>query len=151
MEAKLIVINGKTNKREVRLRFPMTIGRGRMCRLCIAHPMISRQHCELFESNGLVMVRDLGSLNGTFVGDKRIAEEAMPVKPGDLLTVGPVTFRAVYRAEGGPRGGDASWNAGGRTVEGQPPGLSDSARGPMKPPKRGPDPDDDDTARPRKR
>ena len=48
----------------------------------------------------MLMVRDLGSLNGTFVGETRIAEQAMPVKPGDLITVGPVTFRAVYRASG---------------------------------------------------
>ena len=65
----------------------------------MGHPLVSRQHCEVFEADGLLMVRDLGSLNGTFVGETRIAEQAMPVKPGDLLTVGPVTFRAVYRCE----------------------------------------------------
>ena len=37
----------------------------------------------------MLMVRDLGSLNGTFVGDMRLCEQAMPVKPGDLFTVGP--------------------------------------------------------------
>jgi pSer/pThr/pTyr-binding forkhead associated (FHA) protein len=40
------------------------------------------------------MVRDLGSLNGTFVNNQRITEAA--VEPGELLTVGTVTFRAIY-------------------------------------------------------
>ena len=44
---------------------------------------------------GRLRVRDLGSLNGTFVGSKRIEDAEVP--PGELLTVGTVTFRAVYR------------------------------------------------------
>jgi pSer/pThr/pTyr-binding forkhead associated (FHA) protein len=44
------------------------------------------------------MVRDLGSLNGTFVRNERIAGDA-PLPPGELLTVGAVTFRAVYEEE----------------------------------------------------
>jgi hypothetical protein len=151
VEAKLVVVGGEAQPRQYDLQLPMIIGRSRHTDLMLGHPLVSRQHCEVFEANGMLMVRDLGSLNGTFVGDKRLAEQAMPVKPGDLLTVGPVTFRAVYHAEGVKRGGSASWNAEGRTIEGPPPGLSDSARGPMKPPKRGRNGDDDDTAPPRKR
>jgi len=41
------------------------------------------------------MVRDMGSLNGTFVGESRITIETA-LEPGDLLTIGSVTFRAVY-------------------------------------------------------
>ena len=38
-----------------------------------------------------------------------------PIKPGDLLSVGPVTFRAVYRAgESQPK--NAQWNATGPTL-----------------------------------
>jgi predicted component of type VI protein secretion system len=63
----------------------------------LPHPLVSRQHCELFETNGRLMVRDLGSLNGTFVNNERISEAALP--PGELLTVGAVTFRAVYSVQ----------------------------------------------------
>jgi hypothetical protein len=42
------------------------------------------------------MVRDLGSLNGTFVNNQRITEAPLPA--GELLTVGTVTFRAMYDA-----------------------------------------------------
>ena len=40
------------------------------------------------------MVRDLGSLNGTFIGSERVTEALLPA--GGLLTVGTVTFRALY-------------------------------------------------------
>ncbi len=60
----------------------------------LTHPLVSRRHCELVEKDGHVLVRDLQSLNGTFVGSDRI-EEAI-LWPGDLLTVGTVTFRAMY-------------------------------------------------------
>jgi hypothetical protein len=49
----------------------------------------------LFESSGKLCVRDLGSLNGTYVNNERITESTV-LPSGDLLTVGSVTFRAVY-------------------------------------------------------
>lgn len=46
------------------------------------------------------MVRDMGSLNGTYVGSHRI-EGDHELQPGDLLTVGIVTFRAALSNEDG--------------------------------------------------
>ena len=69
----------------------------------------------MFEANGLLMVRDLGSLNGTFVGETRIAEKAMPVKPGEMLTIGPVTFRAEYLPNGPNHGKSSTWETQGPT------------------------------------
>ena len=63
------------------------------------------------------MVRDLGSLNGTFVNNERITESALG--PGELLTVGTVTFRAVYEAEepsGSGSGGKAKAGKSDKTV-----------------------------------
>jgi hypothetical protein len=98
MEAKLAVVAGNTSKSEIRLQLPTTIGRGTGSGLCIAHPMISRRHCELSEQDGLLMLRDLDSLNGTFLGQQRISEAAL--RPGDRFTVGPITFRAEYEYDG---------------------------------------------------
>ena len=58
---------------------------------------MSREHCQLYEELGRTYVRDLGSLNGTFVGGQRV--ETAPLPPGELLTVGSVTFRAIYGEE----------------------------------------------------
>jgi pSer/pThr/pTyr-binding forkhead associated (FHA) protein len=115
VEAKLVVVSGDTQARQYDLQLPTVIGRSRTTDLRVPHPLVSRQHCEVFESNGILMVRDLGSLNGTFIGETRIAEGPTPIKPGDLLSVGPVTFRAVYRAgESQPK--NAPWNATGPTL-----------------------------------
>jgi hypothetical protein len=98
MDAKLIVIGGKANKSEVKLKLPTTIGRSRKADLTVAHPKVSRQHCQIFERDGLLVVRDFGSLNGTFIENARVSEAIL--KPGDKLTVGPLTFVAVYDHDG---------------------------------------------------
>ena len=98
LNAKLIVVGGDVKTSELNLRLPSTIGRGRGTSIILPHPLVSRQHCELYEADGQLMVRDLGSLNGTFVNNQRITESV--VAPGELLTVGTVTFRAVYETDG---------------------------------------------------
>ena len=97
LNAKLVVVGGELKTGEFALRLPATIGRGKGIAIVLAHPLVSRKHCELFESGGQLMVRDLGSLNGTFVNNQRVSES--PLKPGELLTVGTVTFRAVYESQ----------------------------------------------------
>ncbi len=49
---------------------------------------ISRRHCEVVVERSRLVVRDLDSLNGTFVNDTRTGEKALAI--GDLLCVGPV-------------------------------------------------------------
>jgi pSer/pThr/pTyr-binding forkhead associated (FHA) protein len=123
VQAKLVVVGGDANVRQYDLDLPTIIGRSRSTDVMLVHPLVSRQHCEVFEANGMLMVRDLGSRNGTFVGDTRIAGEAMPVKPGDLLTVGGVTFKAVYLAGDEPR--QADWHPAAHTFESPLPFESD--------------------------
>ncbi len=98
MEAKLIVVGGKASKREVSLKLPTTIGRSRQADLTVAHPMVSRQHCELYEEDGVLKLRDLGSLNGTFIDGQRISEACL--RPDAQFTVGPLTFCAKYEYAG---------------------------------------------------
>ena len=96
LSVKLKVVGGEMGADEFELRLPAVLGRGREASVNLSHPLVSRRHCELVESDGYVRVRDLGSLNGTFVGSHQIREATL--KPGDLLTVGTVTFRALYDA-----------------------------------------------------
>ena len=74
MRAKLVVVGGDTKTREVELRLPAILGRGREATLTLPHPLVSRQHCEIMETEGALVVRDLGSLNGTFVANERIEQ-----------------------------------------------------------------------------
>ncbi|MEM8680117.1 MAG: FHA domain-containing protein [Planctomycetota bacterium] len=94
LKAKLKTVGGSETQAEIQLRLPATIGRGRENAVSLNHPLVSRHHCELFEQDGLLVVRDLGSLNGTYIGRDRVEERAL--YPGDLLTVGSFTFRAIY-------------------------------------------------------
>jgi pSer/pThr/pTyr-binding forkhead associated (FHA) protein len=147
VEAKLIVIEGDALARQYDLQLPTIIGRSRRTDLTLGHPLVSRQHCEVFEANGVLMVRDLGSLNGTFVGQTRIAEQAMPVKPGDLLSVGPVTFQAVYHTDAAPQTEMGPGEFEGLTLD-VPLGerLDEIMQTPGRSPRRGPD-DDETTPR----
>ena len=96
LNAKLVVVGGDVKTEEIKLRLPSTIGRGKGTTIMLAHPLVSRQHCELYEADGQLMVKDLGSLNGTFVNNQKVTEAPLP--PGELLTIGTVTFRAVYES-----------------------------------------------------
>ena len=98
MDIRLVIIGGKVNRSQVAVTLPTVIGRSREADLTIAHPMISRKHCELTEVNGLVMVRDLGSLNGLFAGGRQVNEAAL--HPNAQFTVGPLTFRVEYQYAG---------------------------------------------------
>ncbi len=96
MQAKLVVVGGNVGRAEIPLKLPTIIGRSREANLTLPHPLVSRKHCELFERNGRLMVRDLGSRNGTFVSHQRVTEAEVP--SGALLTIGAITFRAEYEA-----------------------------------------------------
>ncbi len=98
MRATLVVVGGKTDKRRVLIDLPATIGRSREADLTVAHPMVSRKHCELYEADGLLMVRDLGSLNGTLVAQEKVTDT--PLRPDDEFSVGPLTFRVEYEYAG---------------------------------------------------
>ncbi len=110
LDVKLVVVGGDVKTTELCLRLPASIGRGRGQSVVLPHPLVSRQHCELFEADGLLMVRDLGSLNGTFINNQKVTESPLP--PGELLTVGTVTFRAVYESDASNVGEDPLRKAG---------------------------------------
>jgi len=59
---------------------------------------VSRQHCQITIGDDAVVVKDLGSSNGTYVNGKRVAEKKLA--PGDRLQVGPVVF--VVQIDGRP-------------------------------------------------
>lgn len=99
--AKLVVQRGARQRREIVLRPDRTtlIGRRRTCHICIPAPDVSREHCALVFENGKLIVRDLGSSNGTWVNGRQVKEAEL--HNGDTLTIGPVLF-VVQMAAAGP-------------------------------------------------
>ncbi|MBN2560651.1 MAG: FHA domain-containing protein [Phycisphaerae bacterium] len=69
---------------------PLVIGRKIDAALRIPVAEVSRSHCEITVNGSKVTLRDLGSSNGTFVNDQKVAQAAL--KPGDRVKIGPVIF-----------------------------------------------------------
>jgi pSer/pThr/pTyr-binding forkhead associated (FHA) protein len=72
------------------------VGRLPVCDICIDDDSISRRHAVLIVQAGKVMVRDLGSKNRTFVGNKAIESE-VEIKLDTQLKFGAVEAELVYK------------------------------------------------------
>jgi pSer/pThr/pTyr-binding forkhead associated (FHA) protein len=73
------------------------IGRQDGCQLRIPIAGVSRTHCEITVSSGSIVVKDLGSSNGTFVNQEKITQQ--PLAAGDLLSVGGQVFLVQVNGE----------------------------------------------------
>lgn len=98
MNAKLIVIKG-AKPATIRLRLPTIIGRSDDASVKVPSTVVSRKHCEIARSGNQLVVRDLGSANGTFVNDELIDEPTLLFED-DLLRVGPVVMRVAPEEAG---------------------------------------------------
>jgi predicted component of type VI protein secretion system len=108
MDFELEIVQGRSASNKIKLIDGVTtIGRHDECQLRIKSSQVSRKHCELFEKKGLLLVKDLGSSNGTIVNGKRIKGQRV-LEPGDQLTIGPVQLRVTKVGEGSPSGKPAS-------------------------------------------
>ncbi len=75
----------------------LTIGRSAVSDLVLTDSSISGLHCELQLGGGAVLLRDLGSTNGTMVGSVRVREAY--VEPGALIHVGKTTIAFLAEDE----------------------------------------------------
>jgi pSer/pThr/pTyr-binding forkhead associated (FHA) protein len=95
MQVRLKILIGSNAGKEIKIPTPKcVIGRGDDCHLKPQSDAISRRHCEIVASDTEVVVRDLGSRNGTYVNGNRITEETILLS-GDVLKVGPLEFEMV--------------------------------------------------------
>lgn len=98
MIAQLIPVDGSppiSIKRDLTL-----VGRKRgLCDFIIDHGSISKIHCIIAKTDGLLFIRDLGSTNGTKVNGQRIMRGAL--LPGDELSFAGIRYR-VHLGPGTP-------------------------------------------------
>jgi two-component system cell cycle response regulator len=66
----------------------VVIGRLEGCDLQLPSPEVSSRHAMLFVQQGKVIVRDMGSTNGTHVNGQQL-QRPMLVRPVDVIRVGP--------------------------------------------------------------
>jgi len=95
MLVKLKIIHGASAGKELKLACsPFVIGRSEECHLRPKSDAISRRHCEIIVQGDQVILKDLGSKNGTEVNGDRIQGER-PLKMGDHLKIGPLEFEVL--------------------------------------------------------
>jgi pSer/pThr/pTyr-binding forkhead associated (FHA) protein len=100
MDVKMLIVQGRPRGKY--LCFPQgefVFGRGPECHIRPNSPWVSRQHCLLRIDKDGVLIRDLGSTNGTLVNGTRLIGERT-LGSGDQLQVGPLVLQVVLEESG---------------------------------------------------
>ena len=72
----------------------------------LSDPWISRVHCELYELEATVIIRDLGSRYGTFLNGLKVEESVL--RPRDKLTLGLTRLEITYQRISSPAALDSN-------------------------------------------
>ncbi|MDF1565201.1 MAG: FHA domain-containing protein [Deltaproteobacteria bacterium] len=92
LRGKLTIIAGKEQGKVIELRDgSQTMGRSKEADVCLLDIQVSRKHCELVADNNGVLLRDLGSGNGTMVNGRPITETRLV--HGDEVEIGDHVLR----------------------------------------------------------
>ena len=98
-EACLVQIYGpRLGKKFVLDREEISIGRGEACEIVLELDNVSRRHCTILNRRDGVLLKDLGSTNGTYLNNKEVRGET-PLRTGDLVKVGSSIFKFLFGGE----------------------------------------------------
>lgn len=99
MRAQLVPLDG-SNPIEI-IKDLTVVGRKEECDLRLDHKSVSKMHCVIVKTDGLLLLRDLGSTNGTRVNGQRVRRAAL--LPNDQLTIANYKFRVSLGPDEAPR------------------------------------------------
>lgn len=92
MKARLVPAEGGS---PIELQKDLTlVGRESSCDITLDHKSVSKLHCVLVRTEGLVLVRDLGSTNGTRVNGQRVRRAAL--LPKDRLAIANFKYTVEF-------------------------------------------------------
>jgi pSer/pThr/pTyr-binding forkhead associated (FHA) protein len=95
MRARLVSLDGGMS---VDIEKDLTlVGRDEDCDLRLDHKSISKLHCVIVKTDGLILVRDLGSTNGTRVNGTRVRRAAL--LPNDTLSIANLKYAVKFGIE----------------------------------------------------
>jgi adenylate cyclase len=98
--ARLTIISPE-GRQEAELQAHNTLGRHPNNTVQVLDRIVSKEHCHIDFVDGRFVLRDLGSLNGTFVNGERVGERVL--FPGDEITLG--STRILFDGEVAMRSG----------------------------------------------
>jgi pSer/pThr/pTyr-binding forkhead associated (FHA) protein len=78
----------------------VVVGRRSYCDIVIEHSSLSKRHCVLVKTDGLLVIRDLISTNGTKVKGQKIRWAAL--LPDDRITLGSYKMRVYLGPDEAP-------------------------------------------------
>jgi pSer/pThr/pTyr-binding forkhead associated (FHA) protein len=70
------------------------VGRKEDCDLRLDHKSVSKMHCVIVKTDGLLLLRDLGSTNGTRVNGQRVRRAAL--LPNDQVGFASFKFKVAF-------------------------------------------------------
>ena len=92
--AQLVVVQPEAQKGRIyQLGEELTVGRAAGCQVTLDDNYVSQLHARVFIRDGVVMVEDLGSTNGTYLNRRKVTSP-LPMKRGDQLQVGMTVMEA---------------------------------------------------------
>lgn len=95
MRAQLVPLEGGS---PIEIVKDLTIvGRKEECDVCLNHKSVSKMHCVIVKTDGLLLLRDLGSTNGTRVNGQRVRRAAL--LPNDQLSIAGYKFKVHFGGE----------------------------------------------------
>jgi len=87
----LVILSGPLKGTQFELDGSATIGRNTDNTIHLEDLQISRRHAVIEQTKNGTFVRDLGSGNGTYIGDRRVLEYRL--NDGDIIRVGTIEIR----------------------------------------------------------
>jgi len=91
-DACLVVIYGLDLGKKFNLDRPsLIIGRSSKADIQIDQESVSRNHCKIINTGKTIMLRDLGSTNGTYINDELVDEYVL--RDGDFIKIGRCIFK----------------------------------------------------------
>ncbi len=98
MRAQLVPLDGSPPIEIV--KDLLVVGRREDCDLRLEHKSVSKMHCVIVKTDGLLMLRDLGSTNGTRVNGQRVRRAAL--LPNDQVGIASYKFRVYLGPDAAP-------------------------------------------------
>lgn len=78
----------------------IVVGRREDCDVLLDHKSVSKQHCVIVKNEGMLLIRDLGSTNGTRVNGQRVRRAAL--LPNDQLFIASLRYNVQIARDDEP-------------------------------------------------